>query len=227
MTKCIVLLFTICCFNINADEINGNGDTIIQTVPKQYRLIKGKWGAEGFLGINSLYYDNKTTQWIPNHGGPCFDLGITFLSYALIGEFRPWTLNGNSDIVFGNDTLFHYWQFNDIKLDLILTYEKYVLPKLSLEPFLGINGSFFVFLDEKEAKKDISIPTATGFIVGNYVNLIIYKDIRFTVPVRLGIRYCIVNMSTVNPELGRNYWAWDISIGMKEKALKIEPIQAQ
>jgi hypothetical protein len=224
MKKCILLLFTICCVNSYSSE---NSDTIIQTVPKQYRLIKGKWGAVAFLGGNGINYDNKTTQWIPNHIGFCFDIGLIYTDFTLFGEFRPYTANGNNDIKFGNDTLFHYWRFNDININLIITYEKYILSRLSVEPFLGLNRNHFVFVDENVAKKDISIPTATGLLIGSYINLIVYKDIRFTIPIRFGIRYCLIDYSTVHPSLGHNYWAWDICLGMKEKSVKMEPIYNQ
>ena len=222
MKKAIIAFFIVgFWYSINLFAEN---DTIITQVPMKYRIIKGNWGLSGYLGLNLINYDNRTNLWVSNHGGPCFEVGITYKSFSLNGEFRPWTLNGNSNMVFGVDTLYNYWKYNDIKLNLVLTKDIKLHSKISVEPLFGFSHTYFIFLDEDKSKKKISIPSSAGILLGAYINWKFNENYKWYFPFRVGIRYCFEDYTKVNYNLGNNYWAMDIAFGIRERFIKVEPI---
>jgi hypothetical protein len=179
------------------------------------QVHRTNWGASLFLSLNKFYYDNKTTEWLPNHGGPCFDAAILYKSFNLIGEFRPWTINGKKDMVYGGDTLFTYLRFNDCKANILLSYNYYIIHRLSIEPFFGIGFIIISVIDEDKAKKTFNIPGTNGLIIGTDLNLAIRKTFSTEFPLRLGFRYSFVNLRNIHADLGNNYMSVDIGIGFR------------
>ena len=195
-----------------------NTDTtfIVNANPRfDLQVHRTNWGASLFFSLNKFFYDNKTTEWLPSHGGPCFDAAIMYKSFNLIGEFRPWTVNGKKDMVFEGDTLFTYLRFNDCKANILVSYNYYLLHRLSIEPFIGIGFIIISAIDEEKAKKTFNIPGTNGLILGTDFNFAIRKTFSTEFPLRLGFRYSIVDFSNIHSGLGKNYSSIDIGIGFR------------
>jgi hypothetical protein len=117
-------------------------------------------------GISKYFYNEKTQQWLGNHGGPNlnFILTVNKLNFGL--RFKPWTVNPTKELVFNSDTLTKLASLNPVKVDYFVGYSIDLNHNISIEPYIGISNSTFHVINEVELKKSFTIPSINGLISG-------------------------------------------------------------
>lgn len=167
------------------------------------------------IGISKYYYNEKTEQWLGNHGGPNFNFILTAnkLNFGL--RFKPWTINPKTELIFNSDTLPTYADLNPIKIDYYVGYSFDFNNNISIEPFLGFSQSIFSVINEDVLKKTYSIPNALGLITGVAFNKYFrIKEYEY-VALFVNLGYSFVNYKKMHESLGVGYFEWTVGVAYK------------
>ena len=173
-----------------------------------------KFGARIEIGISIYHYNQKTKDWLGNHGGPNFNFILTYDKFNLGFRFKPWTVSPNEELLFDNKVLPKYANLNPIKLDFYTGYS-FDFEHISLEPYLGFSRNIFTVINEDELQETFSFPSVTGFINGVTVNKYFKIKNYEYISVFANVGYSIVDYTKVHNALGKNYFEWSIGIAYK------------
>jgi len=178
-------------------------------------IVRGDWGICGAVGIAYHHYDAKNLYWFGNHGGPDFELGVMYKNFSVVGFFRPWTLNGNRDVIIDNDTLYMYAKFNDIKIGLNASFLICLTDKFWIEPLIGINKTTFHVIKEEELRKKYNIPSYNGLNYGLGIHYVPTRRL-FTFPiVSIWTSFSNADARNILPQLGTWFWQTSITFSFK------------
>ena len=176
---------------------------------------RSKFGARIEIGVSCYYYNQKTKDWLGNHGGPNFNFILTYDKFNLGFRFKPWSVNPNKELLFDNKALTKYARLNPNKLDFYTGYS-FDFNHISLEPYLGFSRNIFTVINEDELQETFSFPIVTGFINGITVNKYFRVSKKYEyVSVFSSVGYSIVDYRKVHSELGKNYFEWTLGIAYK------------
>jgi hypothetical protein len=175
---------------------------------------RSKFGARIEIGVSRYHYNQKTKDWLGNHGGPNFNFILTYDKFNLGFRFKPWTVNPNEELSFDGNILPKYASVNPIKLDFYIGYSL-DFKHFSLEPYLGLSGNSFTVIKPDELIGIFSIPSVAGFINGVTANKY-FRVNRFEyVSIFANIGYSIIDFTKVHNALGKNYFEWSLGIAYK------------
>jgi hypothetical protein len=185
----------------------------------QYKAVwcekRSKLGARIEFGISRFYYNQKTKDWLGNHGGPNFNFILVYDKFNFGFKFKPWTVNPNEELSFDNKILSKYEKLNPIKLDFYIGYSFDFNYNISLEPYLGLSRNIFTVINESDLQETFSIPNVTGFINGITVNKYFRINKYEYLSVFSSFGYSIVDYTKVHNSLGKNYFEWSLGIAYK------------
>jgi len=167
------------------------------------------------VGISKYYYNDKTQEWLGNHGGPNFNLILTLnkLNFGL--RFKPWTVNPKTELSFDNIILPRYASLNPVKIDYYAGYSIDLNHKISIEPYLGFSKTIFYVINEVELQQTYSIPKANGLISGATFNKYFKINNSEYIALFTNIGYSFVDYKKTNQNLGIGYFEWTIGIAYK------------
>ena len=175
---------------------------------------RSKFGTRFEFGVSRCHYNQKTRDWIGNHGTPNFNFILLYDKVNFGFRFKPWTVNPNEELSFHNKVLPKYAKLNPIKLDFYIGYS-FDFTHLSLEPYLGMTRNIFEVINEDELQETFSFPSITGFINGVTVNKYFRIKNYEYISVFASIGYSIVDYAKVHSALGKNYFEWSLGISYK------------
>ena len=173
-----------------------------------------KVGARIEIGISSFHYNQKTKDWLGNHGAPNFNFILVYDKFNLGFRFKPFTISPNKELMFDNKILPKYANLNPIKLDFYLGYS-FDFRHISIEPYLVLSRNIFTVINEDKLQETFAIPSVTGFINGITVNKYFRIKNYEYVSIFSNIGYSIVDYKKVHNALGNNYFEWSLGIAYK------------
>ena len=179
------------------------------------------------VGISKYFYNPSTSKWLGQHGGPNFNL---FLSYNKLNagvKLKPWTINPKQVLDFNGTILPVTAKLNPTKIDFIIGYSLDLKRNFSLEPNIGFTRSVFEVINEEELEQYYSIPKTGGFLIGLTANKYFnFKEYEY-ISIFGNIAYGFVDFAKVHHSLASGYAELTLGIAYKGFLTKYFYKQAQ
>ena len=210
MRKFLIFIVTMT-FSLFASGQKNEPDTVTITT-NNYKLIRLKSGGQFGFGVAENYYGSKTKNWIGNHGSGVFAFQFFFGRHNIGGRFKPWTVNPEGNLVFGNDILTNLATMNVIKGEWFYGYDIEPIKQLLVEPYISYLSVSFPVINEDKIGKKYTIPSAHGLGFGVEVKRNCrVAPFQYLVPY-LSINVAIIDFTKVNENLDKNFLSWEIGL---------------
>lgn len=194
-------------------------DTIFTNNRIQHKIVQCRTRSNtGFrveLGFSNYYYGENMTSWIGQHGSPNFNIYLIHNKFMLGIRSKPWTIDPLKELNLQNQILPTDAKLNVIKSDIVLGYSL-DLPKLiSVEPFIGLNRSRFLVINENEINQEFSFDKIRSPILGVTFNKYFKLEGYNYLSIFSTSGYSFTDYSTVNPSLEKGYFEWNLGLAYK------------
>jgi len=185
-------------------------------VKRQVTLIETPWGFAFDGGATKYWYDAPSSTWLKNHYGAALALQSRYRNVVLTGRIKFWSITGKRDLPIQADTLLQRVEFSANRGEVTLGYILNFTRRLSLEPYFGYAQSEFLIFRDKEFRDKLKIPSATGFTLGAFIN----RELFTMTYLRCGAGFTYTDYSKINPELGRHFYTFDVSLMFRGRVRK-------
>ncbi len=183
---------------------------------RRVTLIETPWGFAFDGGATKYWYDRPTSTWLKNHYGAAMALQAMYRNVVLTGRIKFWSITGKRDLPIEADTLLQRIEFSANRGEVTLGYILNFTRRLSLEPYVGYAQSNFLIFQDKEFRDKLKIPSSSGFTFGAFIN----RKIFTLTYLRCGVSLTSTDYSKINPELGRRFYTFDVSLMFRGRARK-------
>jgi len=185
-------------------------------VNRQMALIETPWGFAFDGGPTKYWYDAPTSTWLKNHYGATLALQVMYRKVVLTGRIKFWSITGKRDLPIQADTLLQRVEFSANRGEVTLGYILNFTRRLSLEPYCGYAQSEFLIFRDKEFRDKLKIPSSSGFTFGAYIN----RELFTWTYLRCGAGFTYTDYAKINPELGRRFYTFDVSLMFRGRVRK-------
>jgi hypothetical protein len=224
--KKLLFFIVLITFSLFAFGQKSEPDTVTIT-SNNYKLIKLKWGMQIGVGVAKNYYGEKTKSWIGNHGSGVFALQFFFGKHNIGVRFKPWSVNPEGNLVFGNDTLTNLADMNVIKGEWFYGYDIEPIKQLIIEPYISYLTVSFPVINEDEIGKKFSIPSAHGLGFGVEIKRNCrVAPFQYIVPY-ISVNGGLIDFTKVNEHLDKNFFYWEIGVKYAGWFTKKEVVKTQ
>lgn len=181
-----------------------------------FRCIKpSKLGYRLEVGATSFHYNEATKNWLGNHWAPTFGFILVYENFNFGFRFKPFTVSPKQNLVFGTDTLKEDAKLNPIKLDYFISYSQQLSGNFFMEPYIGYSKNLFKVINQDELKKNYSIPSADGLLLGLTINKY-FKSRKFSfASIYFSAGFSTTEFKYTEPNLKNGYFEYTIGIACK------------
>jgi hypothetical protein len=187
---------------------------------RQMVFIETPWGFAFDGGATKYWYDAPTSRWLKNHYGAALALQAMYRNAVLTGRIKFWSITGKRDLPITADTLLQRVEFTANRGEVTLGYIFNFTRRLSLEPYVGYAQSAFLIFRDKEFRDKLKIPSSSGFTFGAFVN----RELFTLTYLRCGASFTYTDYSKINPELGRRFYTFDVSLMFRGRVRKAKTL---
>lgn len=174
-----------------------------------------KLGVRVDLAYNHYNYNSNTKNWIGNHGGATFGIGLLYGDFTMSAEFKPSTVMPKSELTFNGQLLTTQAKLNPIKIEYKVAYSINTICNFTIEPYVAYTRNSFYVINQEQLNRQyqfdkIHSPTF-GISINKYFRI---KEFQF-VSIFFKYGYSMTNYQKLNNSLGKGYN--DISVGISYK----------
>lgn len=196
----LIVCFLFACLNVNSQS------------------DKYDWSLKLGGGKALIINNDNTRNWIGNLNGSFFFLGFGFKNFHLNAAFKYFGEPTKTDLSYDNKVLPRRAKFNFVFFDLTISYEKELISRLFIEPYLGYVANNITSNIIHPNGEKLDIRNTYGATIG--LNVIKYIKISenggFLGPF-ISTNYNIINFKEVSSELDNN--AIGLSFGVILKGI--------
>ncbi len=186
---------------------------------RPYRIVecqkRSLVGVRIDLGVSKYYYNEPTKNWIGNHAGPNFGIGLVLGGFTLGARFKPGTVKPLEELKFDDVILLLNAEVNPRKVEYYVGVSIDLPVLISLEPYVGYSRAQFLVINEDEIKQTYSLPKVGGLIAGLTINKYFAFDRHRYIAVFASGGFATTDFSVVHRKLDKGYLEWSAGVSYK------------